>query len=190
MSNAEVDVLVSTRSRTMSAMAVSSGVHALLFGLLVVLPLPTSSSISIRSPISAPMRWQQLEGRSASNAGSNALAEILSAPDAVRIAVTPVVPTGGVQGLAWWSPSHGLWFALDGAPSQAAGTEAVLWLRLPDQQIISPGIVYIHGDGSGRIVSRGNVSPSTPRRGVITLELSVAGVTLSGRIDAGRLRSS
>ncbi len=162
----------------------------LLLGLLAALYLHPSAFTLVRTGTSESMRWQQLEGQSASAVGSDALFEILDAPDAVLIFLMPRVPTGRVQGLAWWSPSRGLWFALDGAPSAVAGTKGVLWLRLPGQELISPGVVDIHSDGSGRIVSRAGLSTSIPREGVITLELRMEGVTLTGRIDASRLRSS
>jgi hypothetical protein len=175
-----MDLLAQPAPRSAGALLLSAAIHSAVIGVVAMASL-SPSTLGVFS-------WQQLEGQSESRTGSNALVEILGAPDAVRIVVSPTRAGDGTQGLAWWSPSRGLWFAIDGAPPPARERAFVLWLHLPGQPPISPGVIDIHADGSGRMVSRGDLSSMTPRAGVVTLSAGINGIALSGGIDASQLR--
>jgi hypothetical protein len=69
---------------------------------------------------SMPLRGDQRER----HAGRDRLYEILSARDGVKVRLTS--PSGDrAVGLAWWSPSRGLWLAVDLANAHAGDAAGV-----------------------------------------------------------------
>jgi hypothetical protein len=106
----------------------------------------------------------------------------------VRIVLAPVDAGVPTRGLAWWSPSRGLWIAVDAAGKAAIGRTVQLSLGIPGRRPISPGVVYIHPDGSGRMLAVGDLASLVPRTGVITLSATADHTLLTGRVEAGMLK--
>jgi hypothetical protein len=95
---------------------------------------------------------QQLKGDQAKRAvGRDRLFEILSADDAVRVRLTS--PTGDpAVGLAWWSPSRGMWLAVDLAHPYA-GQSLRAWEGRRERARPSVASVELDAKGSGRVVA-------------------------------------
>jgi hypothetical protein len=175
-------------SRPAGAAALSAGFHVtLLVTVWIISAQGAEFGIAGEATSRSAMRWRQLEGASKQSVGSNALFDVLAAPDVVRIVLSPVGPDVPTRGLAWWSPSHGLWFAVDAVDKAAIGHTVELWFGIPGQKPIRPGVVYVHPDGSGRMLAIADVASLVPQNGVITLSLTGSHTHLTGRVEAQTL---
>ena len=134
------------------------------------------------------MYWRQFEGDSKPMIDSNALFRVLAAPDVVRIVLSPADADVPTRGLAWWSPSRGLWFAVDAAGTAAIGHTVELSLGIPGRKPMSPGAVYIQPEGSGRMLAVGDLASLMPHRGVITLGVTTDHTRLTGHVEAETLK--
>jgi hypothetical protein len=56
-------------------------------------------------------------------------------------------------GLAWWSPSVGLWLAIDRLPAAPSGRRLEVSLRVGSDTLEPVGTIDIDEHGSGRIVA-------------------------------------
>jgi hypothetical protein len=171
-------------SHRVRAAALSIGLHTAMLLTLWIVSTDASGFRFLRNATSSSaLHWQQLDGDSSQSVGSNKLFEILGAPDVVRIVVGPVNAGVPTRGLAWWSPCRGLWFAIDGVSRSSIGRTLELWLRLPGQKSLMAGVIYIHPDGSGRMISVGDVSTLMSHGGGVTLSITAGQDVLVGRLE-------
>ena len=126
------------------ALGVSLAVHVGLVALVV--------AAAARMSAEAAPRAIQLNGQSQDRQpGRDLLLDVLSA-DGVPI---HLASTGGddAVGLAWWSPSVGLWLATDRLPPALAGRSLHVAMQVGDDARQRIGTIEIDEDGSGRIVA-------------------------------------
>jgi hypothetical protein len=141
--------------------------------------------------IAASLRWQQLQGDSPPRPGRNGLYDVLAAPDVVRVVLNPVEDHVPMKGLIWWSPSIGLWLAIDDAPAFLRGTKINVEVSASDRTPARAGTLRIAADGSARMISLGDARflLDAGREIVFVLTNSHAGtVVLRGSVAAGSLR--
>lgn len=157
-----------------------------LHAALLVAVWPLSANVPSKTAVrtDASRRWQQLAGQSKTAGKLNRLFDILTAPDAVRFALKPVDSNLPTRALGWWSPTHGLWFALDAATASARGRTFPLTLTIPQQRPVTPGVIYVHEDGTGQMLSLGDLSGVLADTGVITLSVEIDHVILAGTVSA------
>jgi len=152
-------------SRRPVALGVSLAVHVGL----VALVLGVTTEMSAR----AYPRTIQLNGRSQERLqGRDLMFEVL-AGDGIPIRLTSAGGDAAV-GLAWWTPSVGLWLATDRLPVNLSGRTLQVAMSVGDDIQHRIGTIEIDEDGSGRIVADWIVdrpAPGTP----ITLSVSEAG---------------
>jgi hypothetical protein len=159
------------------ALGVSLAVHVALVALVVA----AAARISAET---AP-RTIQLNGRSQDRQpGRDLLLDVLSA-DGVPI---HLASTGGddAVGLAWWSPSVGLWLATDRLPPTLAERALHVAMQVGDNTRQRIGTIAIDEHGSGRIVAAWvteRPAPGTP----VTLTISEADSTWRWREPAAML---
>jgi len=141
--------------------------------------------------IAASMRWQQLRGDSLPGPGRNGLYDVLAAPDVVRVVLNPVGDHAAMKGLIWWSPSIGLWLAIDDAPALLRGMKVNVELNASDRTPARAGTLRVAADGSARMVSLGDARFLLERGSEIVFVVtnSHAGtVVLRGSVGGGSLR--
>lgn len=159
------------------ALGVSLVVHVALVAFVV--------SAAARMSAAADPRAIQLNGRSQDRQpGRDLLLEVLSA-DGVPIHLASTGGDGGV-GLAWWSPSVGLWLATDRLPPALAGRSLHVAMQVGDDTRQRIGTIAIDEEGSGRIVAAWiteRPAAGTP----VTLTLSEADSTWRRREPAAML---
>jgi hypothetical protein len=160
--------------RSWLAAAISGALHVALGAALVfVFAAPdrlAAASSSVSSVAnrrgSMQLRGDQRERRE----GRDRLYEILSARDGVKVRLTS--PTGEpAVGLAWWSPSRGMWLAVDLANAHT-GETLQAWLNDNDGSRTRLASVEIGADGSGRIVATWDDGDLRAHAGPITLTLT------------------
>lgn len=116
--------------------------------------------------------WRQLAGRSGGprGLGRDAMQAVLSAPDGTMIRLRS--STGGAAvGLACWSPSVGLWIAVDQMPPGTPRSLTV-WLRAEDAHRRSLGRIELDASGSGRVIAVWNEPASLGDQ--VTLEVATS----------------
>jgi len=153
----------------------ASGLVHLVFGVTLLLA-STSPGSSARPSAAAngptsDFGWHQLKGDQRKRpAGRDVLFEILKADDGALVRLTS--PTGDeAVGLAWWSPSRGLWLAVDLASSHAGETLDVSQ-RTSDGSRSTVAQVEIGADGSGRIIALWDAGEKPKPAGPVTLSLT------------------
>jgi hypothetical protein len=160
--------------RSWLATAISGALHVALGAALVFVFAAPDSLAAASSSIGSvanrrgtmQLRGDQRERR----AGRDLLYEILSARDGVKVRLTS--PSGEpVVGLAWWSPSRGMWLAVDLANAHA-GETLQAWLNDDDSSRTRLASVEIGADGSGRIVTAWDEDDMPRHAGPITLTLT------------------
>jgi hypothetical protein len=160
--------------RSWLATAISGVLHVALGAALVFafaapdrLAAASSSASSIANRRgSMPLRGDHRERRE----GRDRLYEILSARDGVKVRLTS--PSGDpAVGLAWWSPSRGLWLAVDLANAHA-GETLQAWLNADDGSRTRLASVEIGSDGSGRVVAAWDDGDMPARATRITLTVT------------------
>ncbi len=131
-------------SRRPLAFGVSLAVHVGLVVLVV--------AAAARMSAEAPPRTIQLTGRSQDRQpGRDLLVEVLRA-NGMPIHLASTSGDAAV-GLAWWSPSVGLWLATDRLPPALSGRSLHVALQVGDDARNRIGTIRIDEDGSGRIVA-------------------------------------
>lgn len=106
-------------------------------------------------------------------AGPDPLFEILNASDGMPIHLAATGADASV-GLAWWSPSTGLWLAVDRLPSSRSNRTLHLTLRVGDGEATTIGPIEIDANGAGKIIAIWTSAPPVTGTSV-TLEVSEAG---------------
>jgi hypothetical protein len=102
--------------------------------------------------------------------GRDLLFDILSAGDGVAVRLTS--PTGDpAVGLAWWSPSRGMWLAVDLAASHA-GRALQVWQRVGDGSRAQVASVELDASGSGRVITAWDEDHDIAPTHAVTLTLT------------------
>lgn len=160
-------LMVRSSRRPLAALA-SMVIHVVLAVVVVAI----SSRAAARGAASdqQPLGWQQLVGDAPRRSvGPDALEAILGAPDGVAIRLLSTNGTDAV-GLAWWSPSQGMWLAVDRVDQAARRRRFDLWVRTGSAR--SPlGTIEIDEHGSGRMIAR-LTSPAPPSGFAVTLDVT------------------
>jgi hypothetical protein len=160
--------------RSWLATALSGALHVALGAALVFVFAAPDSLTAASSSIggvanrrgSMQLRGDQRERRE----GRDRLYEILSARDGVKVRLTS--PSGEpVVGLAWWSPSRGMWLAVDLANAHA-GETLQAWLNEDDGSRTRLASVEIGADGSRRVVAAWGEGDMPTHAGRITLTVT------------------
>ena len=129
---------------------VSLSVHAGIAAVVVVFSSGDSQAIGAVGSTAAP-RTIHLTGRSAERLpGRDMLFEVLNGAG-MPIHLTSATGDSAV-GLAWWSPSVGLWLALDRLPATPSGRRLDVSLQMGAQRAEPLGTIEVDEQGSGRIV--------------------------------------
>jgi hypothetical protein len=115
--------------------------------------------------------WNLVDARAGGAPGYDPLRAVLSAPDVVRVVLAPVGGRSDGQGLAWWSPSTGLWFAVDGLGVPPSRTRYRLRLTFGSGGRTTPGFIQIDSDGSGRMIAVPRSPISVPPQDEVVFEL-------------------
>lgn len=155
------------------ARVVSALIHVTIGTALVLASASAEGGSSGASSVagSAPDGVRQLRGDDPKKAlGRDRLYEILDADDAVRVRLTS--PAGDpVVGLAWWSPSRGMWLAIDLATAYAGQT---LQAFEGDGGRSGPPVARVELDsrGSGRVVAAWSSPKSVASTGSVTLTVT------------------
>jgi len=172
-----------TRGVTLSVM-----IHACVLGWILAV---STRVVQVRPSSTAPagaMRWTQLEGDGPSRPGRNGLFDILGADDVVRVVLRSPSGADAPKGLIWWSPSRGLWFAIDDAPPQLQSRRLRLSIQPRGGAAMTVGVVRIDDDRSGRLLSEGDsTSIGVPAKFVVTdaaRPLRVDAAVLSADVEA------
>src|SRR6187455_1777247 len=119
-------------------------------GVLVV-ALTSERSQAAGGPAASP-RTIQLSGKSATKLpGRDVLLEVLSA-DGMPIRLTSTTGNAAV-GLAWWSPSVGLWLAIDELSVASSGRRLEAFLQVGSNRPEPVGTIDVDEHRSGRIVT-------------------------------------
>jgi hypothetical protein len=105
------------------------------------------------TPPDIERRWSRIVEDGDGVGGPSRIVEVLNAPDAVRVILTPVAPDGSGRGLAWWSPTKGIWLAVDSLPSWSPGRRYHLWIVHRDGPAVHVGLLGVNPQGSGRILA-------------------------------------
>jgi hypothetical protein len=177
-------------SRHGQAIALSVGLHGLVIATMVSVSFSIVDQSSMPS-IDASLRWQQLQGDSPPRPGRNGLYDVLAAPDVVRVVLNPLEGHVPMKGLIWWSPSIGLWLAIDDAPAVLRGVKVNVELTANDRAPARAGTLRIAANGSARMISLGDARFLLDRTSEIVFVLtnSHAGrVVLRGSVAVGNLR--
>ena len=102
--------------------------------------------------------------------GRNAMLDILQAPDGFAVRLTSV--DGGEEvGLAWLSPSRGMWLALDRMTIEGGETVRA-WQAIDDEPQVPLGALTLDDNGSGRMVVRWNRRLVAGPRSRVTLQVT------------------
>jgi hypothetical protein len=153
----------------------SGAVHPALLATFALLAADTRDSTGGESGGGSSLfesGWRQLTGNRATRpAGRDALQDILSAPDGTMIRLTSD-GAGDAVGLACWSPSIGLWLAIDRLPPRS-GRSLRVWVREPDGGERPIGRIEVDETGSGRVIALWD-TPEAPTR-LVTLQVSASG---------------
>jgi hypothetical protein len=160
--------------RSWLAMAISGALHVALGAALVfafAAPDRLAAASSSASSVANRRGSMQLRGdQRARREGRDRLYEILSARDGVKVRLTS--PSGDpAVGLAWWSPSRGLWLAVDLAHAHA-GETLQAWLNDDDGSRTRLASVEIGADGSGRVVAAWDEGDMPAHAGPITMTVT------------------
>ena len=102
---------------------------------------------------------------------------------------TPL-PRGRAKGLAWFSPSRGIWLAVDGLVSPSGDRVFQLTASVAEREPIRLGTVRVDPDGSGRMASVGAWVDTLARGGPLVFIVSDASgdVRLTGSVSVDSLR--
>ena len=122
--------------------------------------------------------------------GRGHLYDILAAPDVTRVLLVAPLPRGRARGLAWFSPSRGIWLAVDGLVSPSGDRAFQLTASVAERGPIRLATVRVDPDGSGRMASAGAWIDTLPRGGPLVFTVSDASgdVRLTGSVNARRPR--
>jgi anti-sigma-K factor RskA len=155
------------------AAAASLALHAAVgyYAWTVRAQLATANDLASRAAAYADrLRSQLADARSASVA-EDRISAVLSAPDVVRVRLGPAREGFPGLGLAYVSPTRGMWFAGDQLPAAAPGRTYQLWLVLAGQPPINAGLLPLNPRGSVMMVTPSD-RPSVPARSEITLAVT------------------
>lgn len=160
--------------RSWLAAAISGALHVALGAALVFVfaaPDRLAAASSSAGSVANRRGSMQLRGDQRERpAGRDRLYEILSARDGVKVRLTS--PSGDpAVGLAWWSPSRGLWLAIDLANAHA-GETLQAWLDEDDGSRTRLASVEIGADGSGRVVAAWDEGDMPAHAGPITMTVT------------------
>jgi hypothetical protein len=119
--------------------------------LVAVLTSERSHGAGALDTVESP-RTIQLSGKSRERLpGRDVLLEVLNG-DGMPIRLTSTTGDAAV-GLAWWTPSMGLWLAVDDLPVAPSGRRLEVSLRVGSNMLKPIGTIDIDEHGSGRIVA-------------------------------------
>jgi hypothetical protein len=153
--------------------SVAFGLSLLVHGGLV------AAIVTVQMSADAAPRTIQLNGtRQERQAGRDLLHEVLVRPG-IPIRLTSPVGNAAV-GLAWWSPTVGLWLAADRLPASVSNRSLQVAMQVDGGAAVPIGEMNVDDEGSGRIVAAW-VQPR-PAPGVrVSLIVSDAGSLLRWR---------
>jgi hypothetical protein len=145
---------VGRTTRSSLALVASCAVHGLLAAVTLfaapVLGLPRETGPGSLADQEGVL---QLRGDQAARAaGRDRLYEVLSASDGVKVRLTSPDQVDQSVGLAWWSPSRGVWLAIDRAAS-VAGETVQVWRASAGESRTRVADVVLDDTGSGRVVA-------------------------------------
>ncbi len=108
------------------------------------------------------LRGELAEARDAAALASR-IADVLSAPDAVRVQLAATRPDFPGQAFGYWSRSAGLWLSGDRLPAPAPGRVYQLWLIAGSQPPMSAGLLPLDASGSVAMVTPPGGTAVAPR---------------------------
>jgi hypothetical protein len=175
--------------------AASFFLHAAGISLLAVLPSSRSGAdtFDIAEPTDPHLverRWNPVASDDASGGEPSRIVEVLEAPDAVRVMLTPIAEGSAAKGLAWWSPARGIWLAVTNLHKLPAGHAYLVWIVRRDGPPVRVGPIWVNTEGAGRLLALagpGSASIDGPVEVVVTHEKSAPSSRLtSDWVLAGR----
>ena len=134
--------------------------------------LGESRQVAADASVRAETLRSQLAAARGESARASRILEVLTAPDVVRVVLTSTNAGSPGQGLGYWSPSKGVWFAADGLPVPAAGRAYQLWVVLPNRKPLSAGLLAVDARGQGRMLSINGTSVPVAKSSPITLAIT------------------
>ncbi len=158
---------------------------ALSIGLHASLVLAIWLAATREAPGGQSSTWHSPDRSTLDGEGRGHLFDILAAPDVRRVLLGAPLPRGRAKGLAWFSPSHGIWLAVDDLVSSSGDRAFQLTARVAGRQPIGLGTVRVDPDGSGRMASFGAWINALPSGGPLVFTVSDASgdVRLTGSVS-------
>jgi hypothetical protein len=136
------------------AAVVSAGVHAVVIAALwSVRSAGAAQPFDTDPPHDVERRWNPVTADGEGGGARSRILEVLQSPDAVRVILTPVSAEQRGKGLAWWSPTRGIWMAVTGLAALPLGHAYHLWLVRQDGPPLHVGGIGVNEDGTGRLLA-------------------------------------
>ena len=146
---------VRTSPRSSVAAIVSVLLHLVGIGVLASLRSAGAGAepFDAGTPPDIERRWSRIVEDGDGVGHASRVVEVLNAPDAVRVILSPAAPDVSGKGLAWWSPTKGIWLAVDRLRPPPTGRRHHLWIVHRDGPAVQVGFLGVNPQGSGRILA-------------------------------------
>src|SRR5436190_1076061 len=141
------------RSSTLAAM-VSAALHAAGIAALWFLHAAPAGARMFDTELPATeRRWNRISADGTAGINASRITQVLQAADAVRVMLTPASAQASGQGLAWWSPTRGIWIAVEDLPALPRDHAYQLWLVRRDGPAVYVGWLGVSDEGAGRMLA-------------------------------------